>query len=165
MKKALSALLAAVMVLGLLALAPITANAANPSAPKNLVLTPGDGTITVMCDLPDDQGDIPVDSYYIFCSAISFTHRVTLSAMPYTMTGLTNGTEYTIQVCAYGAGGQFGATVQGTCTPHATGGGGTDPVDDSAYFKLWSKTTTYLKSNFWNWILLIVCFGWIWMAF
>jgi len=39
------------------------------------------------------------------------------------------------------------------------------PVDDSAYFKLWGKTTTYLKSDFWNWILLIVCFGWIWMAF
>ncbi|MCL1952383.1 MAG: hypothetical protein FWF60_06105, partial [Oscillospiraceae bacterium] len=49
-------------------------------------------------------------------------------------------------------------------TPSA-GGGGTDPVDDSAYFKLWGKTTTYLKSNFWNWILLIFCFGWIWMAF
>ncbi|MCL1951919.1 MAG: hypothetical protein FWF60_03745, partial [Oscillospiraceae bacterium] len=42
------------------------------------------------------------------------------------------------------------------------GGGGDDPGD---YFKLWGKTTTYLKSNFWNWILLIFCFGWIWMAF
>ncbi|MCL1952385.1 MAG: hypothetical protein FWF60_06115 [Oscillospiraceae bacterium] len=43
----------------------------------------------------------------------------------------------------------------------ATGGGG----DTGDYFKLWGKTTKYLKSNFWNWILLIVCFGWIWMAF
>ncbi|MCL1952599.1 MAG: hypothetical protein FWF60_07205 [Oscillospiraceae bacterium] len=42
----------------------------------------------------------------------------------------------------------------------ATGGG-----DTGDYFKLWGKTTTYLKSNFWNWILLIFCFGWIWMAF
>ena len=161
MKKALSALLAAVMVLGLLALAPITASAANPSAPKNLVLTPGDGTITVMCDLPDDQGDIPVDSYYIFCNAISFTERAPLSAMPYTMTGLTNGTEYTIQVCAYGEGGQFGAVAQGTCTPSATGGGGTDTTN---YIKLWGKTTKYV-SDFWNWLLCIICFGWIWMAF
>jgi len=44
----------------------------------------------------------------------------------------------------------------------ATGGGGDDPGD---CFVLWGKTTTYLKSNFWNWILLIFCFGWIWMAF
>ncbi|MCL1951219.1 MAG: hypothetical protein FWF60_00175, partial [Oscillospiraceae bacterium] len=44
----------------------------------------------------------------------------------------------------------------------ATGGGGDGPGD---YFVLWGKTTTYLKSNFWNWILLIFCFGWIWMAF
>ncbi|MCL1951405.1 MAG: hypothetical protein FWF60_01115 [Oscillospiraceae bacterium] len=44
----------------------------------------------------------------------------------------------------------------------ATGGGGDDPGD---CFVLWGKTTTYLKSNFWNWILLIFLFGWIWMAF
>ena len=31
------------------------------------------------------------------------------------------------------------------------------------YFKLWGKTTRWEKT-FWNWILLIVCFGWIWMA-
>ncbi|MCL1951978.1 MAG: hypothetical protein FWF60_04040 [Oscillospiraceae bacterium] len=42
----------------------------------------------------------------------------------------------------------------------ATGGG-----DTGDYFVLWGKTTTYLKSNFWNWILLIFLFGWIWMAF
>jgi len=32
------------------------------------------------------------------------------------------------------------------------------------YFKLWGKTTRWEKT-FLNWILLIVCFGWIWMAF
>jgi len=42
----------------------------------------------------------------------------------------------------------------------ATGGGGTGD-----YFKLWGKTTTYSKSLWYNWILLIFCFGWIWMAF
>jgi hypothetical protein len=30
--------------------------------------------------------------------------------------------------------------------------------------KLWGKTTKY-PSNFLNWLLVIVCFGWIWMAF
>jgi len=32
------------------------------------------------------------------------------------------------------------------------------------YFRLWGKTTRWEKT-FWNWVLLIVCFGWIWMAF
>lgn len=31
-------------------------------------------------------------------------------------------------------------------------------------FKLWGKETKYPKTLF-NWFLLIVCFGWIWMAF
>ena len=42
------------------------------------------------------------------------------------------------------------------------GGGGTDP--GANYIKLWGKTTKYL-SNFGNWLLVIFCFGWIWMAF
>ena len=36
--------------------------------------------------------------------------------------------------------------------------------DSPNYIKLWGKTTDYV-SNFLNWFLLIVCFGWIWMAF
>jgi len=32
------------------------------------------------------------------------------------------------------------------------------------YFKLWGKVTHWEKT-FWNWVLLIVCFGWIWMWF
>jgi len=41
------------------------------------------------------------------------------------------------------------------------GGGG----DGKDYFVLWGKTTTYDKALWYNWILLIFCFGWIWMAF
>jgi hypothetical protein len=32
------------------------------------------------------------------------------------------------------------------------------------YFTLWGKLTKWEKTPM-NWILLIVCFGWIWMAF
>ena len=32
------------------------------------------------------------------------------------------------------------------------------------FFKLWGKVTTY-KKTFLNYLLLILCFGWIWMAF
>jgi len=37
-------------------------------------------------------------------------------------------------------------------------------IDDNVYIKLWGKTTKYV-SNVWNWILCILLFGWIWMAF
>jgi len=36
--------------------------------------------------------------------------------------------------------------------------------DTGKYFKLWGKVTTWEKSPM-NWILLILMFGWIWMAF
>ncbi|MCL2281926.1 MAG: hypothetical protein FWC26_01245, partial [Fibromonadales bacterium] len=32
------------------------------------------------------------------------------------------------------------------------------------YIRLWCKTTKYV-SNFRNWLLCVLCFGWIWMAF
>jgi hypothetical protein len=38
------------------------------------------------------------------------------------------------------------------------------PNDINNYFKLWGKVTKWKKSPL-NWFLLIVCFGWIWMAF
>jgi hypothetical protein len=61
-----------------------------------------------------------------------------------------------------------GQTVE-TGTIPATGGGGgggdpVDPVDTTKYISLWGKTTGYV-SNFLNWLLCIICFGWIWMAF
>lgn len=37
-------------------------------------------------------------------------------------------------------------------------------LTEESYFTLWGKTTNWEKS-FWNWILCIVFFGWIWMAF
>jgi len=37
-------------------------------------------------------------------------------------------------------------------------------LPEKEYFKLWGKETKWEKT-FWNWILLIVCFGWIWMYF
>jgi hypothetical protein len=38
------------------------------------------------------------------------------------------------------------------------------PVEKKEYIKLWGKTTKWEKSPL-NWFFLIVCFGWIWMAF
>ncbi|MCL1952245.1 MAG: DUF6273 domain-containing protein [Oscillospiraceae bacterium] len=52
----------------------------------------------------------------------------------------------------------------GNATVRATYKNAPAPVDDTNYIKLWGKTTKYV-SDFWNWLLCIVCFGWIWMAF
>jgi hypothetical protein len=48
-----------------------------------------------------------------------------------------------------------------TASFKAAGGGGTDTTK---YIKLWGKTTGYV-SNFWNWLMCIFLFGWIWMVF
>ena len=39
-----------------------------------------------------------------------------------------------------------------------------DDDDTTEYFTLWGKFTTWEKTPL-NWIFLILCFGWIWMAF
>ena len=39
-----------------------------------------------------------------------------------------------------------------------------EETDNTQCFKLWGKVTGW-KKTIWNWILLVVCFGWIWMAF
>ncbi|MCL1952557.1 MAG: DUF6273 domain-containing protein [Oscillospiraceae bacterium] len=127
------------------------------------------------------------------CTVCGYTETQAIAAVGHTFGGAwqKNASGHW-QVCSCGAtsdvaGHAFGAwaedtaptaTTEGTkhrdCTVcgyredgtiPATGGGGTDPVDDSLYIRLWGKTTKYLKSCFWNWILLIFCFGWIWMAF
>jgi hypothetical protein len=38
------------------------------------------------------------------------------------------------------------------------------PTNSEKLIHLWGKQTKYL-SNFWNWIMVIFFFGWIWMAF
>jgi|GEM_PF-4233615 len=39
-----------------------------------------------------------------------------------------------------------------------------DKTGTQKYIRLWGKTTKY-AANFWNWLLCIFCFGWIWMMF
>jgi len=59
-------------------------------------------------------------------------------------------------------------TIRGTAGSYAerfAAGKGIRFLDSSKeYFKLWGKETDWEKSTL-NWFLMIVCFGWIWMAF
>jgi hypothetical protein len=75
-------------------------------------------------------------------------------------TATTDGNKH--KACA--VCGQTVATEVIPATGGGGGGGGGGAVDTTNYIKLWGKTTKYV-SNFWNWLLCILCFGWIWMAF
>ena len=64
-----------------------------------------------------------------------------------------------------GGGSLSGSTYTfGTANGTVTAGWTQNSVDTTKYIKLWGKTTKYV-SNFGNWLLCIICFGWIWMAF
>jgi len=67
-----------------------------------------------------------------------------------TPTGTTKITQVTVNA---------NTTVYAIWAKNGGGGGGT-----TENFTLWGKPTNWAKSPL-NWFLLIVCFGWIWMAF
>ena len=64
-----------------------------------------------------------------------------------------------------GSATQAEVDAQVTALNNAIAGLANNPVTPPAkYIKLWGKVTKYLD-NFGNWMLVIFCFGWIWMAF
>ncbi len=74
-----------------------------PSAPRNLTLTPANGEITATWDEPENDGGFPVTAYMVFFTPSGGTrfYETVVSETTATITGnngLTNGTEYTIQV-------------------------------------------------------------------
>ena len=133
-----------------------------PDPPQNLVLTPGDKKITMTWEAPDDDGGSPITGYKVLCIINDDENDVTLGpdVFTYTWTGLQNGKEYRFFVYAVNGVGESVGPAQGGATPEASDD---DPAPN--FFKLWGKQTTYDKGLWYNWILLIVCFGWIWMIF
>ena len=102
------------------------AEAQVPGAPGNLLLTPGDGEITVEWDAPDVNAS-SVASYVVFWTtdvgvpteeASWMWHRLSSSARSWTIPDLTNGVEYRVDVSALNASDD-GYSSSATATPVA----------------------------------------------
>lgn len=99
-----------------------------PDAPINVTAVAGDGQATVSFDEPFN-GDSPITGYIVTSSPGAIT--TTGSALSITVTGLTNGVEYTFAVKAVNAAGESPESGESNAvTPMAPQGGG-DPTTPS----------------------------------
>ena len=100
-----------------------TVNPVSAGAPTNLVVTTGDEQLKLTWTAPVFTGGSPIDYYmYSFDGGATWTSTGS-SDTNSTVTGLTNGTEYTVMVCAYtnaGNGAESGS-VSATPYPSLTG--------------------------------------------
>ncbi len=107
-----------------IATATPTADSQVPGAPGNLQLTAGDGQIRIEWDAPDDNSEA-VAGYTVWFRVATDDDSGEWSAgnpgsdeFSWTATGLDNGVEYEVDVCAWHASGS-GDCVSGTATPMA----------------------------------------------
>ena len=87
-----------------------TTDPVKPGAPTNLMVTgTADQTISVKWDAPTDTGGSDITGYKVQWKSgngsFSSSNQDTPTASPHTISGLTNGTEYEIQVIAVNAVG------------------------------------------------------------
>jgi plastocyanin len=78
---------------------PVTPAATVPDAPTNVSATPGPGSATVTWQAPFDGGS-PISQYTVTSSPGGVTATVNGSTLTASVTGLTNGTQYTFTVTA-----------------------------------------------------------------
>ncbi len=89
-----------------------------PSAPTGLTATPGDGQIEIAFT-PGNDGGSPVTNYQYSLDGGQtwITLNPADASSPITIPGLTNGTEYTVQIRAVNAAGAGAASDEVTATP------------------------------------------------
>ncbi len=96
-----------------------------PSAPSSVTITPGDGQLTLSFPAPDDQG-APITSYQVSTDGgDTFTDVATTvvnGLITATVTGLTNGNAYAVQVRAVNAQGPGSPSGAQSVTPVTTPG-------------------------------------------
>ncbi len=99
-----------------------------PGAPGSVTATAGDGQAVVSWTAPASDGGSPITGYTVTASPGGRTCQTT-GALSCTVTGLTNGTEYTFTVKAANAVGTGPASAASAgVTPAAEPGGPVDPV-------------------------------------
>jgi outer membrane protein OmpA-like peptidoglycan-associated protein len=90
-----------------------------PNAPTSLVVTPGDTRLSVAFTAPTDDGGSAITGYEWTTDGGTSWHDAGRTTSPVTITGLTNGTAYTLQIRALNANGNGIASAEATGTPAA----------------------------------------------
>ena len=107
----------------------IKGTAAAPAAPTNLTATAGDAQVDLAWDAPASDSGVTRHefryktdgSYPASWTRIANSAVGEANAAAFTVTGLTNGTAYTFELRAVGAGGDGAAAEKGPVTPMASG--------------------------------------------
>jgi LPXTG-motif cell wall-anchored protein len=100
-----------------------------PSAPTITGITAGSGQLSVAFTAPSSDGGSPVTNYrYSVDGGTNWVTRSPASTTsPWVITGLTNGTSYTVVLSAINGVGASVASGNSTATPTAGGSAGTTP--------------------------------------
>ncbi len=101
-------------------IAPVT-----PTAPAIVSAAPGDGSAVIAFDPPARPGTTLVSGYEVSTDGGAHWHAITTTAgsagaLDTTLSGLTNGSTYTVLVRAVNAGGAGEASAPVSVTPRAT---------------------------------------------
>ncbi|MEY2778349.1 MAG: hypothetical protein RL008_445 [Actinomycetota bacterium] len=113
----------------------ISPSSTTPSAPTSLSATAGDGQATISFTAGSDGGSA-ITNYKYSTDGTTYTAlSPTDNSSPVTVTGLTNGTSYTIYLKAVNANGDSSASSSVTVTPVAPPVSNNDSSDPVAYFE------------------------------
>ncbi len=96
--------------------------ATSPSAPQNLVASPGDGQVTLDWQPPVSNGGTAITNYRVYrgTSSGSNSYQVKLgNVITYTDTGVINGVTYYYNVTAINSVGESASSIEVTATPQA----------------------------------------------
>ncbi|MDG6220588.1 MAG: fibronectin type III domain-containing protein, partial [Candidatus Thermoplasmatota archaeon] len=98
-----------------------------PSAPQNLVATPGNETVSLSWQPPSSDGGGAITGYKIYWGTTSgnLPNTISVTGTSYTHTNRTNGQIYYYKISASNSLGEGPQTAEASVTPSAGGGVGT----------------------------------------
>jgi len=122
----MSAMRSLTALVGALAITVLTAApalaAAVPGPPTGVSALPGNAAVTVSWTAPASSGDSPIVSYSVTANPGNHKAHVGAARRSATVTGLTNGTQYTLTVHATNDAGNSAESAPVTATPVAPSG-------------------------------------------
>lgn len=100
-----------------------------PDAPTGLTATPGDGEVALTWTAPANTGGALITYYMVYVDGKVPAGEVNPTGTSYTVTGLTNGKEYTFAVSASNSAGEGAKSTEVKATPDASATGLTAPTN------------------------------------